>query len=101
MMPKSKGGAGSKPAPARFPTGRPLEVAGTPAQGRIVSLLVGQGHGYIRLDTGGDVFFHRSDVRDGVSFNQFSVGDIVRFDLLDDRVSGPRALRVGPRRNDR
>jgi cold shock CspA family protein len=61
-------------------------------------LFVGQAHGFIRLASGREVFFHRSDVQDGTSFNAFAVGDCVAFELLEDRVSGPRALRVERRR---
>jgi cold shock CspA family protein len=63
-------------------------------------LFVGQGHGFIRLTDDRQVFFHRSDVREGTSFNEFAVGDAVTFELFEDRVSGPRALRV-ERRNPR
>jgi len=44
------------------------------------------------------VFFHRSDVRERAAFNDLSVGDAVTFELFEDDVSGPRALRVEPRR---
>jgi cold shock CspA family protein len=44
------------------------------------------------------VFFHRSDVREGVSFNEFTVGDAVTFELLDDRISGARAVQVDRRK---
>ena len=85
-------------APARGAApGRP-ERRGAPSTGRIVTLFVGQGHGFIRLANHRDVFFHRSDVRDGTSFNDFAVGDVVRFELCDDAVSGPRALEVEHRR---
>ena len=78
--------------------GRPTERRGTPSAGRIVTLFIGQGHGFIRLADGRDVFFHRSDVREGASFNDLSVGDAVRFELFEDAVSGPRAMLVEPRR---
>jgi cold shock CspA family protein len=91
-------GAVARTAPARkAPSGRPAERSGTPCSGRIVRLLVGQGHGFIRLPNDREVFFHRSDVREGVSFNRFAVGDTVNFDLLDDQISGPRAVQVEPR----
>jgi cold shock CspA family protein len=73
------------------------ERRGTPATGRIVTLFIGQGHGFIRLANNREVFFHRSDLREGVSFNDFAVGDTVRFDLLEDDVSGPRAIQVARR----
>jgi cold shock CspA family protein len=90
-----------KATPARKPAGdRPPERRGIPSSGRIVTLFVGQGHGFIRLANDREVFFHRSDVREGLSFNDLAVGDTVKFDLLDDDVSGPRAIQVSwrPRR---
>jgi cold shock CspA family protein len=84
--------------PARkLPGGQPPERRGVPRTGRIVTLFVGQGHGFIRLSSDREVFFHRSDVREGTSFNDFAVGDAVQFDLLEDDVSGPRAVQVARR----
>lgn len=84
-------------APARkLSAGRPAERRGTPSSGRIVTLLVGKGHGFIRPASGREVFFHRSDVHESTSFNQLAVGDRVTFELIEDHVSGPRALRVEP-----
>jgi cold shock CspA family protein len=88
-------GAVGKTALARKLAGtRPPERRGVPATGRIVTLFIGQGHGFIRLANKREVFFHRSDVREGTSFNDFTVGDAVQFDLLEDDVSGPRAIQV-------
>ena len=64
------------------------------ATGRIVKLLVGQSHGFIRLADGREIFFHRADVREGAAFNALNVGDPVTFELLEDTVSGARAIRV-------
>lgn len=90
-------GADRKTAPARNLTAhRPADSRGTPSVGRIATLFIGQSYGIIRLASRRDVFFHRSDLGDGVSFNQFAVGDTVSFELLEDRVSGPRAVRVQP-----
>jgi len=92
-------GAVRKTAPARkVSTGRPAERHGTPSSGRIVTLFAGRGHGFIRLASGRQVFFHRSDVHEGASFSEFADGDRVTLELLEDQVSGPRALRVAPRR---
>lgn len=66
-----------------------------------MKLLFGQGHGFIRLPDDREIFFHRSDVREGTSFNDFVVGDTVAFELLEDAVSGARALRVRRRRSQR
>jgi hypothetical protein len=41
-----------------------------------------------------NIFFHRADVVDGESINDFAVGHAVTFDLFKDSVSGPRALNV-------
>lgn len=62
--------------------------------GKIVKLMVGQGHGFIRLPDHREIFFHRGDVSEGTSFNEFAIGDRVAFELLEDAVSGARALRV-------
>lgn len=64
------------------------------ATGRIVRILVGHGHGFIRLSNDRDVFFHRADMQEGSELRDLHVGDRVAFDLLDDPVSGPRGLRV-------
>ena len=80
---------------------QPVERRGVPTTGRIATLFVGQGHGFIRLANHRDVFFHRSDLREGTSFNEFSPGDIVKFELLEDDVSGPRAVRVERRKASR
>jgi cold shock CspA family protein len=82
-------------APARnVGRGKSAEARGIPSKGRIVRLLIGQGHGFIRLANDREAFFHRSDLREGTSFNEFAVGDAVRFELLEDQVSGPRAVQV-------
>ena len=92
-------GAVRKTAPARKAAiVRPADRRGTPSSGRIVTLFIGQGQGFIRLTNDREVFFHRSDVREGTSFNDFAVGDRVLFELLEDDISGPRALWVEPRR---
>jgi len=56
--------------------------------------MIGQGHGFVRLASGREIYFHRSDLEDGISFNDFAIGDPVSFELLEDSVSGARALKV-------
>ena len=73
---------------------RPIERRGTPKSGRIITLMLGQGHGFIRLTSDRKVFFHRSDLCEGTSFHDLAVGNRVTFELLEDAISGPRALRV-------
>jgi cold shock CspA family protein len=92
-------GAVRKAATAgKEPAGAPLERRGMPSRGRIVELMLGLRHGFIRLSDGRKVFFHRSDLRDGTSFSDCTVGETVLFELLEDPISGPRALRVERRR---
>lgn len=81
-------------APNRVGNARPAEPRGVSSSGRIVKLFVGQSHGFIRGRGGRDVFFHRGDVQEGTSFNDLHVGDAVVFELLEDAVSGARALKV-------
>ena len=78
---------------------QPKDLHGPAATGRIVRILVGQGHGYIRLRNAREVYFHRADLHEGTAFNECRIGDAVTFELVDDQVSGARALRV--RRLDR
>ncbi len=80
---------------------RPAERHGAVSAGRIAKLLVGQSHGFIRLADSREVYFHRSDLEEGTAFNDFTIGDPVIFELLEDAVSGARALRVKRRRQPR
>jgi cold shock CspA family protein len=73
---------------------RPTDPVGKAGTGRITRLLVGQAYGFIRLRNGREVFFHRADLRDASTFNSLKVGDPVTFELIDDAVSGARAIRV-------
>ena len=91
------GTARKAPRPAVPLLSRPPGTRGVGALGRIVKLFVGQSYGFIRVADDREIFFHRSDVRHGMSFNDFVVGDVVVFELLEDAVSGARALRVGRR----
>ena len=81
--------------------GPPKESPGTAASGRIARLFVGQAYGFIRLRSGLQVFFHRADLRDATVFNGLQIGDPVVFELIDDTVSGARAIDVSRRSNGR
>jgi cold shock CspA family protein len=72
----------------------PVDRRGTLATGRVSRLFIGQVHGYIRLADEREVFFHRADLQEGTTFNDLRVGDAVTFELLEDLVSGARALHV-------
>ena len=73
---------------------RPHVPRGTPRTGRIVTLSIGRGHGFIRLPNAREVYFHRADLQAGTAFNEMQIGDAVWFELLEDAVSGARALRI-------
>jgi len=77
---------------------RPTEPRGARSIGRISRLFVGQSHGFIRGADDREIFFHRSDVEEGTGFNDLAVGDAVAFELLEDAVSGARAIKVRRRR---
>jgi cold shock CspA family protein len=61
--------------------------------GRIVGLSYGHGTGFIRAAEGQRVYFHRGDVLGGW-FNALEIGDAITFDMVEDRLSGLRALRI-------
>ena len=73
------------------------EAPGVAGRGHVARLSAGRGCGFIRVADGRDIWFHRSDMGERAAFNDLAVGDSVAFDLLEDRISGARALRV--RRN--
>ena len=73
---------------------RPADLRGESVTGRIVNILIGQGSGFVRLPDAREVYFHRADLQEGTAFNDLRVGDAVKFELLEDRVSGARALRL-------
>jgi len=83
------------PKPARLPgkPNQPQPPTGRRASGRVVRIHSGQSHGFIRDADSREVFFHRSDTVFG-TFNKLSIGDTVAFELIEDRVSGPRATAV-------
>ncbi len=73
---------------------RRSKVEGVAHVGHIGRVNTGQCHGTIRMADGREVWFHRGDMRDGTAFNALVRGDAVAFELLDDRISGARALAV-------
>jgi cold shock CspA family protein len=73
---------------------RPPEPHGKVSVGRIAKLFVGQGYGFIRTVNSREIYFHRTDLREGTSVNDLRISDRVIFELLEDRVSGARAVRV-------
>ena len=89
-----------RPKPTTRPgkPNQPLPPCGRPTSGRVIRIHAGQSHGFIRDVESREVFFHRSDTTFG-TFNKLLVGDKVAFELIEDRVSGPRAtaVRLGAR----
>ena len=69
------------------------EERGTRTIGKIVRILYGQSYGLIRIQDRRDVFFHRKDARASL-FNALEAGDRVVFELIEDPLTGPRAIRV-------
>jgi cold shock CspA family protein len=61
--------------------------------GRVTQLSHGRLCGLIRASDGQSVFFHGRDL-EGAQYNDVEIGGVVSFELIDDRVSGPRAARV-------
>ena len=66
---------------------------GPATRGRITELSHGRFCGVIQASDGQTVFFHGRDL-EGARFNDMQVGGSVTFELIDDRISGPRAARV-------
>ena len=74
----------------------PLKVVrGRETSGRVTQLSRARLCGQIRARDGQSVFFHRSDL-DGIRYADLEVGVSVRFELVDDAISGPRAIRIRP-----
>jgi|SRR5689334_15144547 cold shock CspA family protein len=69
------------------------EERGTRMSGKILRILYGQSYGLIRIQDRRDVFFHRKDARASL-FNALEPGDRVIFELIEDPLTGPRAIRV-------
>lgn len=88
-----------KPASPRtgLRTGGKPERRGHRMTGRIVKIVRGQGHGFIRDEGGRTVFFHRSDVPNS-RFNDLAVDDHIACEVLEDDVTGPRATLVRKKR---
>ena len=70
-----------------------VEVRGPHANGRITELTHGRLCGLIRASNGLGVFFHGRDLN-GARYNDLEVGLGVTFELIDDPISGPRAVRI-------
>ena len=66
---------------------------GRQARGRIAQLSHGRFSGVILARDSQRVFFHGRDL-EGARYNDVNVGASVTFELIADRISGPRATRI-------
>ena len=66
---------------------------GRQTRGRIAELSRGRLSGVILAHDSQRVFFHGRDL-EGAKYNDVDVGASVTFELVADRISGPRATRI-------
>jgi cold shock CspA family protein len=84
----------------RFPQAPVTDAPSASNTGRITKLLHGRLCGFIKMNDGREVFFHARDL-EGTTYGEMRESGSVRFHLIDDAISGPRASRVSavrPRR---
>jgi cold shock CspA family protein len=85
---------------AKRPIGKapnPNEPRGRASTGTVATITRGRGDGYIREHRGDLLYFNRRDVIDG-GFNDLNIGDRVTFEIIEDKVSGHRAVRVAKKK---
>jgi CspA family cold shock protein len=63
--------------------------------GAIKTITQNRGFGFIRADDGTEYFFHRSELRGGLEFEQLREGQRVRFEAQQGE-KGPRAGDIHP-----
>ena len=63
--------------------------------GTIKRITMDRGFGFIRADDGVDYFFHRSELRGGLIFEQLREGERVTFESKEGE-KGPRAAEINP-----
>ena len=81
---------------AKRPRGKapnPNEPRGRASTGAIATIAYGRADGYIRAHRGDLQYFNGRDVIDG-GFKDLNIGDRVTFEIIEDKVSGHRALQV-------
>lgn len=64
-----------------------------PVTGRITKVIRSRGCGFIRTPDGQDVFFHMTDLVE-TTLDQLDEQMVLRFNLVADAISGPRAIQV-------
>jgi cold shock protein len=80
---------------ANLPPARAQVIVATAMTGRVIQVVRSRSCGFIRASDGQDVFFHASEL-EGVKLDGLEDGERVRFDMIRDAISGPRATRVRP-----
>lgn len=63
--------------------------------GTIKRITIDRGFGFIRADDGVEYFFHRSELRGGLVFEQLKAGQPVTFEARQGD-KGPRAAEINP-----
>ena len=58
-----------------------------------IKLISDRGFGFIRTAEGKDLFFHRKDF-EGVDYDSLGEGREVEFEVWQDRIGRPQAVRV-------
>ena len=69
-----------------------VKVHESPPHGRVISLLVGDGYGFIETPDGREIYFHANSVLNG-DFRDLQVGSAVRF-IEEMGEKGPQATSV-------
>jgi cold shock CspA family protein len=77
---------------ASFPPARIVDMTNN-MTGRITQVIRSRACGFIRAMDGQEVFFHASEL-EGVKLDELEHRHAVKFNLIRDSVSGPRAARV-------
>jgi cold shock CspA family protein len=83
----------SSPNVARSSTNTPVPATAVMMTGRVTQVIRSRACGFIRAVDGQDVFFHASELT-GIAFSEVEERLVVKFDLVHDPVSGPRATQV-------
>lgn len=66
--------------------------------GTVKRVVADKGFGFIKCDDGGpDAFFHKSELQDGLFFNEQLQDRYVRFDIIEAE-RGLKAMNVSPAR---
>ena len=62
-------------------------------KGTIRRLITDRGFGFIKIEQGEDIFFHRSELQ-GVDFDSLQVGQEMEFEVGRGRSGSPQAVKV-------